>query len=87
MQYLGRLPGGCTALAAGRNGGKWSFRGLPRDFMDYMGAQHSDSKDPRRTAFMEKVRVLVARLGHFAPVDAVADQLSQRLHPRFSALC
>lgn len=49
-------------------------RGLPRDFMDYMGAQHSDSKDPRRTAFMEKVRVLVARLGHFAPVDAVADQ-------------
>ncbi|XP_038191965.1 ribosomal oxygenase 1 [Arvicola amphibius] len=49
-------------------------RGLPRDFMDYMGAQYSDSKDPRRTAFMEKVRVLVARLGHFAPVDAVADQ-------------
>lgn len=49
-------------------------RGLPLDFMDYMGAQHSDSKDPRRTAFMEKVRVLVARLGHFAPVDAVADQ-------------
>ncbi|XP_055448919.1 ribosomal oxygenase 1 [Psammomys obesus] len=49
-------------------------RGLPRDFMDYMGAQHSDSKDPRRMAFMEKVRVLVARLGHFAPVDAVADQ-------------
>ncbi|EHB15454.1 Nucleolar protein 66 [Heterocephalus glaber] len=49
-------------------------RGLPRDFLDYMGAQHSDSKDPRRTAFMEKVRVLVARLGHFAPVDAVADQ-------------
>lgn len=49
-------------------------RGLPRDFMDYMGAQHSESKDPRRTAFMEKVRVLVARLGHFAPVDAVADQ-------------
>ncbi|VTJ68738.1 Hypothetical predicted protein [Marmota monax] len=30
-------------------------RGLPRDFMDYMGAQHSDSKDPRRTAFMEKL--------------------------------
>uniref|UniRef100_A0A8C2QFD2 Bifunctional lysine-specific demethylase and histidyl-hydroxylase n=2 Tax=Cricetulus griseus TaxID=10029 RepID=A0A8C2QFD2_CRIGR len=49
-------------------------RGLPRDFMDYMGAQHSDSKDPRRTAFMEKVRVLVAHLRHFAPVDAVADQ-------------
>ncbi|XP_055293368.1 ribosomal oxygenase 1 [Moschus berezovskii] len=49
-------------------------RGLPRDFMDYMGAQHSDSRDPRRTVFMEKVRVLVARLGHFAPVDAVADQ-------------
>ncbi|XP_012782145.2 ribosomal oxygenase 1 [Ochotona princeps] len=49
-------------------------RGLPRDFMDYMGAQHSDSKDPRRAAFMEKVRVLVSRLGHFAPVDAVADQ-------------
>ncbi|XP_006884761.1 PREDICTED: bifunctional lysine-specific demethylase and histidyl-hydroxylase NO66 [Elephantulus edwardii] len=49
-------------------------RGLPRDFMDYMGAQHSDSKDPRRTAFMEKVRVLVARLGHYAPVDAAADQ-------------
>ncbi|XP_040831606.1 ribosomal oxygenase 1 [Ochotona curzoniae] len=49
-------------------------RGLPRDFMDYMGAQHSDSKDPRRAAFMEKVRVLLSRLGHFAPVDAVADQ-------------
>ncbi|XP_049626237.1 ribosomal oxygenase 1 [Suncus etruscus] len=49
-------------------------RGLPRDFMDYMGAQHADSKDPRRAAFAEKVRVLVARLAHFAPLDAVADQ-------------
>lgn len=49
-------------------------RGLPPDFMDYMGAQHSDSKDPRRTAFIEEVQVLVAHLVPFAPVDAVADQ-------------
>ncbi|XP_076979098.1 ribosomal oxygenase 1 isoform X2 [Tamandua tetradactyla] len=37
-------------------------RGLPRDFMDYMGAQHSDSKDPRRTAFMEKLEEIPPNL-------------------------
>ncbi|XP_074088194.1 ribosomal oxygenase 1 [Macrotis lagotis] len=49
-------------------------RGLPRDYLDYMGAQHSESGDPRRSPFLEKVRSLLARLARYAPVDAVADQ-------------
>uniref|UniRef100_G3W9N5 Bifunctional lysine-specific demethylase and histidyl-hydroxylase n=1 Tax=Sarcophilus harrisii TaxID=9305 RepID=G3W9N5_SARHA len=49
-------------------------RGLPRDYLDYMGVQHSESGDPRRGPFLEKVQRLLARLGQYAPVDAVADQ-------------
>ncbi|XP_068948233.1 ribosomal oxygenase 1 [Petaurus breviceps papuanus] len=49
-------------------------RGLPRDYLDYMGVQHSESGDPRRGPFLEKVQSLLARLAQYAPVDAVADQ-------------
>ncbi|XP_036590397.1 ribosomal oxygenase 1 [Trichosurus vulpecula] len=49
-------------------------RGLPRDYLDYMGVQHSESGDPRRGPFLEKVQRLLARLAQYAPVDAVADQ-------------
>ncbi|XP_044518000.1 ribosomal oxygenase 1 [Gracilinanus agilis] len=49
-------------------------RGLPRDYLDYMGVQHSESGDPRRGPFLEKLQGLLARLAQYAPVDAVADQ-------------
>ncbi|XP_072485287.1 ribosomal oxygenase 1 [Notamacropus eugenii] len=49
-------------------------QGLPRDYLDYMGVQHSESGDPRRGPFLEKVQRLLARLARYAPVDAVADQ-------------
>ncbi|XP_027700772.1 ribosomal oxygenase 1 [Vombatus ursinus] len=49
-------------------------RGLPRDYLDYMGVQHSESGDPRRGPFLEKVQRLLARMAQYAPVDAVADQ-------------
>ncbi|XP_051833602.1 ribosomal oxygenase 1 [Antechinus flavipes] len=49
-------------------------RGLPRDYLDYMGVQHSESGDPRRGPFLEKVQRLLTRLVQYAPVDAVADQ-------------
>ncbi|XP_001375764.1 ribosomal oxygenase 1 [Monodelphis domestica] len=49
-------------------------RGLPRDYLDYMGVQHSESGDPRRGPFLEKLQGLLVRLAQYAPVDAVADQ-------------
>ncbi|XP_028923232.1 ribosomal oxygenase 1 [Ornithorhynchus anatinus] len=50
-------------------------RGLPRDYLDYMGARHADAAgDPRRAAFLARLRRLLARLARYAPVDAVADQ-------------
>ncbi|XP_038621431.1 ribosomal oxygenase 1 [Tachyglossus aculeatus] len=49
-------------------------RGLPRDYLDYMGALHADTADPRRDAFLARLRELLGRLARHAPVDAAADQ-------------
>ncbi|XP_056423466.1 ribosomal oxygenase 1 isoform X2 [Hyla sarda] len=49
-------------------------RGLPLDYLDYMGVQNAESLDPRRANFIEKVRVLMRKLAEYAPVDAAVDQ-------------
>ncbi|XP_066488478.1 ribosomal oxygenase 1 [Tiliqua scincoides] len=50
-------------------------QGLPVDYLEYMGGVHSDVvDDPRRTAFMQKVRTLITKLMDYAPVDAAVDQ-------------
>ncbi|NXU94664.1 RIOX1 oxygenase, partial [Xiphorhynchus elegans] len=49
-------------------------RGLPMDYLGYMGVANSDTVDARRTAFMEKVQSLIKKLVDYAPIDAAVDQ-------------
>ncbi|KAI7799605.1 bifunctional lysine-specific demethylase and histidyl-hydroxylase NO66 [Triplophysa rosa] len=49
-------------------------RGLPLDYLQYMGVQHSEKEDPRRDKFMAHVQGLTKKLAHFAPIDAAVDQ-------------
>ncbi|XP_035276786.1 ribosomal oxygenase 1 isoform X2 [Anguilla anguilla] len=49
-------------------------RGLPTDYLTYMGVQNSDKADPRRSEFTARVKDLMRRLADFAPVDAAVDQ-------------
>uniref|UniRef100_A0A674F2A3 Bifunctional lysine-specific demethylase and histidyl-hydroxylase n=1 Tax=Salmo trutta TaxID=8032 RepID=A0A674F2A3_SALTR len=48
-------------------------RGLPVDYLTYMGVQNSD-KDPRRAQFLSRIEGLMKKLSNFAPVDAAVDQ-------------
>ncbi|KAM5163958.1 ribosomal oxygenase 1 [Mantella aurantiaca] len=49
-------------------------KGLPLDYLEYMGVQNADLEDPRRNTFIEKVHSLMKKLTEYAPVDAAADQ-------------
>ncbi|KAL0967598.1 hypothetical protein UPYG_G00254290 [Umbra pygmaea] len=49
-------------------------RGLPLDYLTYMGVQNSDKEDPRRVQFLSKIDGLMKKLAKFAPVDAAVDQ-------------
>lgn len=49
-------------------------KGLPLDYLDYMGVQNSESLDPRRENFIQKVQVLMRKLAEYVPVDAAVDQ-------------
>ncbi|CAB1343079.1 unnamed protein product [Coregonus sp. 'balchen'] len=49
-------------------------RGLPVDYLTYMGVQNSDKEDPRRAQFLSKIEGLMKKLSTFAPVDAAVDQ-------------
>ncbi|XP_077342613.1 ribosomal oxygenase 1 [Lithobates pipiens] len=49
-------------------------KGLPLDYLEYMGVQNADLEDPRRNAFIEKVHSLMKKLTEYAPVDATVDQ-------------
>ncbi|XP_072265258.1 ribosomal oxygenase 1 isoform X2 [Pyxicephalus adspersus] len=49
-------------------------KGLPLDYLEYMGVQNADLEDPRRKAFMEKVHSMMKKLTEYAPVDAAVDQ-------------
>ncbi|XP_066553589.1 ribosomal oxygenase 1 [Amia ocellicauda] len=48
--------------------------GLPLDYLTYMGVQHSEKVDPRRSEFTAKVKRLFRKMAEFAPVDAGVDQ-------------
>ncbi|XP_017661834.1 PREDICTED: bifunctional lysine-specific demethylase and histidyl-hydroxylase NO66 [Lepidothrix coronata] len=52
-------------------------RGLPMDYLGYMGVANSDAADARRTAFMEKVQSLIKKLIDYAPIDAAVDQMAR----------
>ncbi|XP_063774101.1 ribosomal oxygenase 1 isoform X2 [Pseudophryne corroboree] len=49
-------------------------KGLPLDYLEYMGVQNADLLDPRRSSFIEKVHTLMRKLTEYAPVDAAVDQ-------------
>lgn len=49
-------------------------RGLPLDYLTYMGVQNSDKDDPRRTKFFSQIESLMKKLINYAPVDAAVDQ-------------
>lgn len=48
--------------------------GLPLDYLEYMGVQNSESHDPRRPSFIEKIHSLIKKLTSYAPIDAAVDQ-------------
>ncbi|KAM6915450.1 ribosomal oxygenase 1 [Xenentodon cancila] len=49
-------------------------RGLPLDYLTYMGVQHSDKEDSRRVKFFAHIENLMKKLPNYAPVDAAVDQ-------------
>ncbi|XP_053126443.1 ribosomal oxygenase 1 [Hemicordylus capensis] len=49
-------------------------QGLPLDYLQYMGVLNSEVVDPRRAAFMQRIKTLITRLVDYAPVDAAVDQ-------------
>ncbi|XP_041831983.1 ribosomal oxygenase 1 isoform X2 [Melanotaenia boesemani] len=49
-------------------------RGLPLDYLTYMGVQNSDKEDSRRVKFLARIENLMKRLPNYAPVDAAVDQ-------------
>ncbi|XP_004550525.1 ribosomal oxygenase 1 isoform X2 [Maylandia zebra] len=49
-------------------------RGLPLDYLTYMGVQNSDKEDPRRAKFFSRIDNLMKRLTNYAPLDAAVDQ-------------
>jgi len=57
-----------------------TFRqGLPRDYLNTMGAVHSESSSKQRTSFKNKVKELMTKLIDYAPIDAAVDQMGKKL--------
>ncbi len=54
-------------------------RGLPTDYLSYMGVCHSDEESAKRSAFTKTIGRLVKKLMTYAPVDAAADQMGKKL--------
>ncbi|XP_050993815.1 ribosomal oxygenase 1 [Labeo rohita] len=49
-------------------------KGLPLDYLQFMGVQNSEKDDPRRSKFIAHVEGLMKNLVSYAPVDAAVDQ-------------
>ncbi|KAK7134014.1 hypothetical protein R3I94_015764 [Phoxinus phoxinus] len=49
-------------------------KGLPLDYLQFMGVQNSEKEDPRRDKFIAHVQGLMKKLIQLAPVDASVDQ-------------
>ncbi|XP_015224469.1 PREDICTED: bifunctional lysine-specific demethylase and histidyl-hydroxylase NO66-like [Cyprinodon variegatus] len=54
-------------------------RGLPLDYLTYMGVQNSDKEDPRRAKFLSRIESLMKKLPNYAPVDAAVDQKAKEV--------
>ena len=53
-------------------------KGLPRNYLNYMGIVHSDAISQERTTFIEKLKNLTGKLFSYAPVDAAVDQMGKK---------
>jgi lysine-specific demethylase/histidyl-hydroxylase NO66 len=53
-------------------------RGLPQDYLNFMGVAHSDESSSQRTVFIEKIKSLMAKLFDHAPIDAAVDQMGKQ---------
>ena len=53
-------------------------RGLPTDYLQYMGVANSDSDNPQRKSFLRHIEQLMTKLLAYAPVDAAADQMGKK---------
>jgi lysine-specific demethylase/histidyl-hydroxylase NO66 len=53
-------------------------RGLPQNYLNFMGVAHSDESSPQRTEFIEKIKSLVTKLSDHAPIDAAVDQMGKQ---------
>ncbi|XP_026097179.1 ribosomal oxygenase 1-like isoform X2 [Carassius auratus] len=49
-------------------------KGLPLDYLQFMGVQNSEKEDPRRDKFIAHIEGLMKKLVNYAPVDAAVDQ-------------
>lgn len=60
-------------------------RGLPVDYLQYMGIAHSDkTEDERREAFTSHLRKLFDKLWEHLPIDAAVDQMAKEfMHDAF----
>ncbi|XP_053316569.1 ribosomal oxygenase 1 [Spea bombifrons] len=72
VDLLGKLLPAALQVAAEED---VEFRkGLPLDYMEYMGVQNAELEDSRRQTFIQKVQTLMKKLSDYAPVDAAVDQ-------------
>ncbi|KAK7104186.1 ribosomal oxygenase 1-like [Littorina saxatilis] len=53
-------------------------RGLPHDFLSYMGIVHQDKESTEREQFQSKVESLVKSLVDHLPLDAACDQMGKQ---------
>jgi hypothetical protein len=53
-------------------------KGLPRNYLNFMGVAHSDQSSTQRTDFVEKVKSLMMKLCDHAPIDAAVDQMGKQ---------
>ncbi|XP_052391161.1 ribosomal oxygenase 1 isoform X2 [Carassius gibelio] len=49
-------------------------KGLPLDYLQFMGVQNSEKEEPRRDKFIAHIEGLMKKLVNYAPVDAAVDQ-------------
>uniref|UniRef100_A0A8C1VC42 Bifunctional lysine-specific demethylase and histidyl-hydroxylase n=1 Tax=Cyprinus carpio TaxID=7962 RepID=A0A8C1VC42_CYPCA len=49
-------------------------KGLPLDYLQFVGVQNSEKEDPRRDRFIAHIEGLLKKLVKYAPVDAAVDQ-------------
>jgi bifunctional lysine-specific demethylase and histidyl-hydroxylase NO66 len=54
-------------------------RGLPLDYLQYVGVAHCEYESSKRTEFIAKLKTLTDKIFGLAPIDAAADQMAKTL--------